>query len=106
MVPPLPSAGPVPGGPVGAVCAPGGCPDLAWWLLLVQLVLLQLQLEHPQQLDVEHELQLDVLVLELHQPAASPCTSGISSISNDALSRVSSSSLKGVMASLLVGTDS
>ncbi len=36
-----------------------------------QLVLLQLQLEQPQQLDVLHDEQLDVLVLELHQPAAS-----------------------------------
>ena len=37
----------------------------------VQLVLEQLQLEQPQQLEVLHELQLEVLVLELHQPAAS-----------------------------------
>ena len=58
----------------------------------VQLVLEQLQLEQPQQLEVLHELQLEVLVLELHQPAASWARSGISSISKAAFSRESSSS--------------
>ena len=56
-----------------------------------QLVLLQLQLEHPQQLDVLQEEQLDVLVLELHQSAASCPTSAISSTSKVAASRSSSS---------------
>lgn len=67
----------------------------------VQLVLEQLQLEQPQQLEVLHELQLEVLVLELHQPAASWARSGISSISKAAFSRESSSSVRMFMSLLL-----
>ncbi|MFG3257274.1 hypothetical protein [Streptomyces sp. NPDC048172] len=56
-----------------------------------QLVLLQLQLEQPQQLEVEQDEQLEVLVLELHQPAASWPMSEISSTSKLTVSSSSSS---------------
>jgi hypothetical protein len=67
-----------------------------------QLVLLQLQLEQPQQLEVLQDEQLDVLVLELHQPAASLPTSAISSTSKVTDSRDSNSVARSVVRSVVV----